>query len=332
MTMSQNHTNWGPVLAPPHWLLSPEEAPWLSDHQPLGIQPPQACGEGSVGLTATVHPSAPPRMPPTYLAPPKVGLLHNWWRGWGSPRPLEEQSLPGRSVQNRAFIMAGSERAGPSQRDLLLKCRGPLAGGKGHCPEIKFRTQGRVSAVRSVVCLPGGSARECGVAGVVSSVTRMIKEGNRNPSGAVGSASRGSWDPALAQEAVGWREFTVRSLSVICVVWLGLQPVSPPGASSLQKEVGSDPGSASAHPGRPAGERRHLPSFWFPEDLSDLKIWLETHFRSSPWPNYRQHSYIPSSLVLERERKHCLSLADCKFFGLAFFQISWGQWLWYFSR
>ena len=78
MTMSQNHTNWGPVLAPPHWLLSPEEAPWLSDHQPLGIQLPQAWGEGSVGLTATVHPSAPPRMPPTYLAPPKVGWLHNW--------------------------------------------------------------------------------------------------------------------------------------------------------------------------------------------------------------------------------------------------------------
>ena len=75
--------------------------------------------------------------------------------------------------------MAGSERAGPSQRDLLVKCGGSLTRGKGHCPEIKFRTQERVSAVRSVVCLPGGSARECGVGGAVSSVTRMIKEGNR---------------------------------------------------------------------------------------------------------------------------------------------------------
>ena len=114
------------------------------------------------------------------------------------------------------------------------------------------------------------------------------------------------------------------SLSHLCCI-MGLQLVSQPGASFLQEEVGSDPCdpcSAPAHPGRPAGEGRYLPSFWFPEDLFDLKNWLETHFGGSLLPNHRQHSYIPSSLILERERKHCLSLTDYKFFGLAFFQIA----------
>lgn len=113
LTMSQNQTN-RPVLLLPTGRPSPEEAPWLSDHQPLesSFHRPavRAPWDRPLQSIPQLHPHA------AHLPGPgtKGGIAAQLVKGLGFSSPCRgAESSVGRSVQNRAFIMAGSLKSGP---------------------------------------------------------------------------------------------------------------------------------------------------------------------------------------------------------------------------
>lgn len=103
----------------------------------LGIQLPQACSEGSVGPTA-VHSSAPLPHAFTLPGPHQRWIVAQLVKGLVlSPCRGAELLRADSSRTEPSLWLAAKERA--LLRDLLLKCRGPLAGGKATALEIKIQ-------------------------------------------------------------------------------------------------------------------------------------------------------------------------------------------------